>query len=289
MKKAFRFILTLCVSLGLFSCFGDTTPVAPNSIFTKYPLTEGNIWNYHRLIRFHNINPDSLSNRFPDTLFSNHVLVESLGKTKLLGLFETYVLVERMSDSVTINPPDVGRSYYANEEDGLYLKGYSGTGLSMPKNSTRSLKFKNIYYRDITHLLAQLNVHRINPVGSSPDSLYLEIPPKKVLEYPLHVGSSWIYREPGDPFIIGKKIKSQGIISITAGKFLVFQMVWMYDLDGDGQWDDDIIIVDDYARIGLVRRSITITDIIITDEWLNEIGTYDYSELTELVSYQVNN
>ena len=60
-------------------------------------------------------------------------------------------------------------------------------------------------------------------------------------------------------------------------------------MNGDDQWDDDIILVDDYTSIGLVRRSITITDIIITDEWLNEIGTYDYSELTELVSYQVDN
>ena len=51
--------------------------------------------------------------------------------------------------------------------------------------------------------------------------------------------------------------------------------------------DEEIRIVDEYAAIGMVKRTISIRDIKITDEFLTVLGTCDYIEISELLSYSV--
>ena len=271
----------------LMSCTGNISPLETLSTFESYPLTQGNTWNYQRSINFTNIHPTSLASRFQDTLITENITVKSLGKYKLLGLFDTILLTESLSDSFSTSPRYIGQSYYANNEEGLFLHGYSGTGLSMPKSSGTSLQLKGHIFRNIEELLEYLEMNRLLSRPQRMDSIYLEVPPKKVIEYPIQIGHPWIYREAGDPFKIGKQFSGNAISTVKAGTFIVYHLEWLYDLNNDGIWDEDIRIVDEYATIGMVQRTITVNDIKITDEYLNVLGSYTYLEISELLNYTV--
>ena len=127
----------LFLSLLLFKCFGDTNPLENPHLLTKYPLKEGNYWNYHRTYYI----PYSFPG-FQDTVISEYYEIECLGKEKLAGLFDTYPLVSTATDTLQ-SPLNIrGKLYYSNESDGMYLYGYTGSGLSMPKNSIKTIYFK---------------------------------------------------------------------------------------------------------------------------------------------------
>ena len=287
MKNFIKILFYLFLPVIMSSCVGNISPLETMSAFETYPLAQGNTWNYQRSIKFTNIQPGSLTGRFIDTLITENITVRSLGNYKLLGLFDTILLTESFTDSFITNPRYIGRSYYANNADGLFLYGYSGTGLSMPKSTGSFLQLNGHLFRNIEELLGYLEMNRILSIPQRMDSVYLEVPPKKVVEYPIQTGHLWIYREAGDPFRIGKQFSGEDIITVEAGTFLVYHLEWLYDLDNDGMWDEDIRIVDEYAAIGMVKRTITINDIKITDEYLNVLGSYTYLEISELLTYTV--
>jgi len=288
MKKIAVFCLVIVLSSNLLHCFGEANPLEGLKRLHEYPSTEGTYWDYSRVLQFKKVFPDSLKDLFGDTLFSEYVTVKCMGKRKLLDLIDTFLLVEGPTDSIHGNGTIYGKSYYANQQDGMYLHGHMGTGMSMPKNTAPSLKFSERYFLDINDLLTQLSVNRIFPVSPGLDSVHLEVPPKKVLQYPIKIGAFWIYRKSGDPFKIAKKITGQDFITVKAGNYVALQVKWLYDFNEDGEWDEDIEIVDDYADIGLVKRTISLRNLQIIDEFLNVIGSYDYLEVSELLSYGIN-
>ena len=88
--------------------------------------------------------------------------------------------------------------------------------------------------------------------------------------------------------MIKKKIAESEVLETPAGTFFCYRIEWLYDINYDGRLDDDIHLADYYSAIGLVRRSIKIQDLVITDENSPDgIGVFDYSEEYQLINYQV--
>jgi hypothetical protein len=289
MKKVFIKMLAIFFSTVLLNCFGDANPLTDTKLLEKYPLSKGNYWNYHRTFQFPNLPAGAFVHSMTDTIISEYYTVECLGKESLVGLFNTFLLIVKSNDSIQTVPTIWGKSYYANEKDGLYLYGYTGNSLSMPKNARPTIKFKETYYQNIDNLLSQLSIDPFFPGLKSLDSLYLEIPPVKILEYPMRTNAFWIMRESGapSPYKIAKKILGHRLVTVKAGIFNAYQVNFLYDMDGDGEWEKDISMVDDYADIGLVRRTFVIKDVKLIDEFGNVIGIFDLWDKYELINYQV--
>ena len=70
------------------------------------------------------------------------------------------------------------------------------------------------------------------------------------------------------------QINSQEVIELTSGIFDTYQIKWLYDLDHDGVWDDDIWIIDNLSSQGLVSRSIYVLGATAMDENGNPIDGY---------------
>jgi hypothetical protein len=217
-----------------------------------------------------------------DTIISEYYTIECLNQEDLLGLFPTYPLITKCNDTTQSTPPIYGSSYYSNESDGLYLYGYTGLGLIVPKITSITVQFKGKYYQNINHLISRLSTDHLFSLMPQSDSIYLEIPPVKILPYPIKIGEFWGFREV-DGFRIAKTISGREMVSVPAGVFDAYQVRFLYDLDEDGEWDENISIVDDYAAAGLIRRFFIIKDARFIDEFGNVIAIVDLWDKYELI------
>jgi hypothetical protein len=116
----------------------------------------------------------------------------------------------------------------------------------------------------------------------------LEDPPVKSLQYPLTIGSQWTRRTTGNPWRIDKQVTGQEQITVPAGEFDAFQIKWLYDLDADGNWDEEVTYVDYVADVGLVKRVISISGIEITSPWGDSAGYAEFTEVIQLTGYNID-
>jgi hypothetical protein len=97
------------------------------------------------------------------------------------------------------------------------------------------------------------------------------------LVYPWRVGKKWTYREPpATPLTIEKHITGYGTVTVPAGKFKAYHVVWSYD------FAPDLHVADDIAEIGLVRRVVTLEH---QTQWTyeNPFAGSDYTAIQETV------
>jgi len=285
MKKLVFSTLIIFMVILFPSCFGETNPTEVQEELTQYPLSVGNIWQYEQEGKYINIRPDSLIGHLPGTILKNSTIVSIPRRQTLLGTIETYVIREEFfwGGSLELS----GEHYYDNQSDGFYLHAYKGLITILPKNSPLSLGFKNKAYQGINEILMEFDISWRYPTNSAADSIIMEIPPLMILPYPLEIGQSWIYREEANQLKIVKKVVTSETINISAGQFTVKVVQWFYDLNNNGIWDEDIIILDYYSSIGLVKRSITFKNMELYNQYNQLMGYVDYSEISELQSYTV--
>ena len=282
-------ILTTLVIFAVIlfpSCFGETNPTEVQEGFTEYPLTVGNSWQYEQEAQYFNLRPDSIMGYLPATVrkYSSTVRIEK--DVTLMDSIETHVIREEVYFGGSLER--YAEKYYSNQSDGFFLHAYSGLSGILPKIGYHTLKFKNKTYKDMDHLLREITIKLQYPANSVLDSIYFEIPPLMVLPYPLQIGQSWNLRGTGDPFKIDKKVVDRETINCPAGRFVVDTIQWLYDFEGYGQWDEDIIYLDYYSSIGLVKRSIIIKNVAMVDQSGFAIGYVDYFEISELQTYAVH-
>jgi hypothetical protein len=108
-----------------------------------------------------------------------------------------------------------------------------------------------------------------------------------VLVYPLFQGKEWTYREPNSPFHIGKKVLNQQLLSTTAGIFFASRIAWMWDINNDLVWDQNIEGYDYIGANGLIKRIFIYKDLVVSNESNPEgIGYIDYQTEYTLVSLE---
>lgn len=278
--------IILSFSLLVFlSCIGEPTPVQETSPLTQYPLSIGNSWEYQRIAQFTNFRPDSIRNRVRDTLDFTRINVTIPGMKELQSNKTAFILQEKsMISPVT----GIGsESYYTQDSYGLYLDAQMGKSIVLPKNANTKIRFMELHFRDINGLLTKLHIPQHVTAATSSDSIKLYNPPLKVLLYPLAPGKLWLYRAGDIPFQITKKIDNRETVTIRAGNFTADVVRLLYDLDNDGVWDPEIDIRDYYSSPGLIKRSILIRDLVVTDMNLNDLGLVDFSEVSELINYDI--
>lgn len=249
-----------------------------------YPLTIGNTWNYERQFKIYNVRPDSLK----DQLEYADTSVVEVTVTKMVDLTGYDNTIEMMGVETADRGTVTGYSYYLEQGDGMFLAGYKSAGIIvMPKqNAIKEIRFAGKSFSSFAELLSALTPGDVS-FHAKQDSVYLEIPPVKVLDYPLTEGNSWTFRPVGQPWRIDKEIIGNEAIETDAGSFQCFKIRWLYDLDDNGTWDDDIILMDFLAEEGLVKRVVDIRNIGTVLGPFDEGDLTDYLEEFTLMEYSL--
>ena len=283
MKLRLNLFLLIFAIILIASC--DKDPIGPKgNISFIYPLKVGNQWEYDRTFSTFNFRPDtSDNNQYTDTTITSSVIIQIIKKEPAPDSSNIFVFQGTLNEN---NLTIIYDSYYANLDSGLYFYTYSDPGFVIPKAAlNHNMLFKGRYFnsiREITSYITNAVPKNYVLIGSS---IY-ENPPLQSLKYPLKSGSQWTYRYPGNPWHIDKKILNYERVKVPAGSFNCFKIQWLFDINQDSVWDDDIIFYDYVSEKGLIKRSILFKDIIVTGEQqpdsIGLIDAKDESILTKL-------
>ena len=285
LKNVIVFVLIALAILLSLHCEKNDNPFKPDQERFSYPIQIGYRWLYTRTLVDSNFRPFTPKARsVGDTTASYTVTIEIARKETIHDSIETHVFQEILTDEN--GQTFESETYYANLDSGLYLFAYCGPGRVIPKsgNGTK-IYFKGMYFPSIDALASSFTKFSIRS-SCLEDSLMYEMPPLRSIAYPLEVGSQWLYRYPGEPCRIDKKVVGRGIEVVPAGELECFQIQWLFDMNRDGEWDDDILFYDYVAEHGVVKRYTLFKDCVIIGENDPEpIGVCDILEESVLTGF----
>jgi hypothetical protein len=280
-KVIFAPLLLFCFQF--INCEQSKNPIGNLYSDFIYPIEIGNSWEYDRTFILFNFRPDSIKHliSMSDT-FKTYSSTEIRNKEMLKDSMLTYQFIESMvEDTATFT----GEYYYSNQADGLYLYAYEGASHTLPKSGvSNKIIFRGLYFnqvQEITNYLTSFDYGRILFV----DSLNYENPPLQIIKYPLKEGLQWTLRETGNPFRLDRIILSEEIIQVSVGEFDCIKIQNLYDLNGDNNWDEDIMYTDYLSNEGLIKRVIYIKDLKLTDFSGQVIGEFDTIDESILKSF----
>jgi hypothetical protein len=164
---------------------------------------------------------------------------DSIGNFSKLILFEEY-------DVAT--PTNIHKTWYVNADSGLYSIAYSNPGSSqilIPKQPLKSFEYFIQTVKSIG--VAPAFYFGLSNSNQVSDSIQFYTYPRKVLVYPLKIGSRWI--ELIEPFYRERFIRKQEIININGTDYNCYKV--------EADWDFNITFNDyiDLSR-GLIKREI---------------------------------
>ena len=288
------FIALLLISLSIITCgciFSNDNNENTKKSFT-FPLKVGNRWEYSGELKFFNFNPDTMAVAFGDTLHKSTIIQEIVRTETLLDSIDTYVFHE------THTYENYGvfetNAYYHEKETGLYRVAYDrGSKLSLKPAVKEKIYFKGRCFSSVSEITAWIQdmLPRAKTVS---DSLIYEYFTRQSLKYPLEEGSQWVYHNSN--WRIDKRVEGKEKVIVPAGTFTCYKIRWLYDFDGDEEWDDDIGMTDYICSKGLVRRYLLIEGIEqSTDSYVNvsaagsdSLYTFDCSEEYLLTDYSIH-
>ncbi|MBU0561237.1 MAG: hypothetical protein KJ799_04945 [Bacteroidetes bacterium] len=262
----------------LLTAFGCDLFTESNESSYKYPLGVGYEWNYSHLLAAHNFrtqdeNLDSSDYVFTQS-FKTHA--EIVRKEIISDSINTFVI--RTTDDLEVYI-SYHEDYVNNQEDGLFKYAYRrGGGVSAvtPKRSNiTTLTFNGKKFNSTKELVDYYsgNVHHDGLLHS--DSLIILKDALQSIKYPLRVNSAWDYLKDPIPVKISKKC----IGTVSLYGYNCYKIKWLYDFNSDGQWDDNVVMIDYISNRGLLKRTMDFKDAGITTEYGPEIiGYIDFSE-----------
>jgi hypothetical protein len=266
--------ITILYIFIISSCGHDSSLDPGDNDFT-YPIRLGNHWEYQRTFNSYS---DSSFWQY-DTVVTSTVEMKIISKEVFFDSVDVYLFQESLTE--TNRPTFESVTYYNNTENGLYFYAYRGPGYVIPKPiPTGKIVFKGIIFNSLQEITQTISL-ALNKRENLADSLYFETPPIQSLKYPIEVNSQWTYRYPRNPWHIEKKIISKEPINVPAGNFECYKIQWLYDMDHNGEWDEEIIFYDYLSSKGLIKRSISIFGINEVEP-LQSIRAEDISVLTNI-------
>jgi len=277
------FIATIFLSIlliSVLSCSLIDNPVGHNEYDFIYPIEIGYKWEYSKELSPINFRPDTLN--IPSYLDTTATVIINIErKETIFDTIQTYVFHEVLTEG---NEQYEDEKYYNNLDDGLYYYAYRGGGYMTPKSNSRGkIFFKGRSFNSIREITSFIEEALPNKFTIS-DTLIYEIPPIQSIKYPLETGSQWIIRQSGNPWRMDKKVLGKETVKVPAGNFNCYKIQWLYDIDNNGEWDNDIIFYDYICYKGLIRRYILIKDM----EWRGEnneyLGLFDFKDESVLTS-----
>jgi hypothetical protein len=239
-------IAALCLSIAFVfvaGC-GDDEP-GPGQF--QYPLELGNTWYYTRT--WVTYNPDSSIN----SDYESRCVAAITDSFRLSGAL-TYRLDIYEGEGSTATY--WGAEFYQQSSYGLLRVGACGfPPHAYPKRSAQEAILRMPPF-------PSLGIETFAGSGSDCDSLesFVHNPGRLTIPYPEKIGHSWSYADETDiPFAISRTIDGTGQATVPAGRFNVYQIGWYYSPDLG------LSVIDEVASSGLIRRTMTIDSLALTD------------------------
>lgn len=250
-----------------------------------YPISINNNWVYEGDWVISPVSGDSINPYIEDLNFSftNEVIIDSIYNNDdniyrfQVNSFEYDGDDEQLSS---------GYRYFSND-DGLYYHGSDGNSSLVVPWSRESQIFYKI--NDNLYSLSEF-MDLINYGVISGRNECWEESPKLSISYPIFLNDQWIYREflndcdndteDSNPFRMDKLV-----IDISDN---IFTIQTLYDLDQDSEWDEWIRVFHTYSPNGLINYRVETDNTIMTDEWGNELGTFNSVFSHNLISSEIN-
>lgn len=244
------------------------------SSITSYPMQIGNRWTYDRFAHTYHFRPIDSTYQFHPDSFSSTITVDVTRKLLVPRVPETttdsILVTEFRSVESGLSSPSY--NYYTQPSGSLLLQGYVPGSLIHPKpaGTLYSYHINDLSFRSVQELMHFLE----EPLFSSEavNSITREYPPLLSIVYPLTTGDQWTFRPQGRPWRIDKR--TGALRWDLQQRLWYYEVRWLYDLNGDGVWDDNITVIDRISAKGLLGRTLNILDIIITSSSGPEIVGY---------------
>uniref|UniRef100_A0A832G7R3 Lipoprotein n=1 Tax=Ignavibacterium album TaxID=591197 RepID=A0A832G7R3_9BACT len=241
-------------------------------IYSKYPTQLNTEWEYNTIMLFEyydstgNIDSSSVMD-LGHTICKITNINDSIGNFSKLILFEEY-------DVAT--PTNIHKTWYVNADSGLYSIAYSNPGSSqivIPKQHLKSFEYFIQTVKSIG--VAPAFYFGLSNSNQVSDSIQFYTYPRKVLVYPLKIGSRWI--ELIEPFYRERIVRTTEIINCNGKDYNT------YKIESEGDFK---VIFNDYINLtdGLIKREILIDSVaIISPISPDPQGYYKFGSISNLV------
>jgi hypothetical protein len=245
----------------------------------RLPLEVGRSWEYVRTFGIFNCRPDSgvLVPPLEDEALVERAAAAIVRQDSLFARGPAWVFGMAIVPLGTpVDPTQGAEEYFLEDESGLYLAAHRGYGGGVPpKPSKARIRFHGRTFDSPRELFASLTGAVDGRPSVDAESLVVEDPPLPELRYPLSVGSTWRYRQPGNPWRIDKRVVAFETVNLTTGRFECFKIQWLIDLDDDGTPEPDIEAFDWISSEGVILRRLVSRDL----EWATieggRLGLFD--------------
>ena len=277
-----KLILTFFICIFLFtSCKKKSNPTSFE--VKEYPLDSGTVWNYDIKYETYNFRPIVQGATHQDRTYHFSAKVIDSGEVVLPNGVRSHNFVETFQ--VEQGQPFVSHNYYVQRNDSLLLVAYRGGSQVAPKqNVTYSFQYKKKNFSSVDELVQYLFVSEyFNKEASLKfDSLMFPSNPIPVIVFPLKKGKRWEIHN-GDIFSIRKVIDVE-VLKIDS-LYYYASKIQKY-INGD-TLDQSITLYDWFGTQGLMKRSITVKNIAISDEQHPDgFGYIDIKEEFNLTSFK---
>ena len=253
MNRVDKVSIFFLIFVFFFCCKKSDDPTGPLAEDFAFPLKIDNKWEYAITFSTFNIRGDTTGINLNTTIVAN-VVLETVRKDTLQNGVKTFVFHETQTfESISLE----SETYYNNEVNGLFLYARSGEHATLLKSAAKGrLLYRGRFFNTVREILAFIERNIVNGVITI-DTLIVEDPPFKSLQYPLEIGSQWIYST-NNFSTTEKKVLAKEKVETPAGDFDCIKIQWINNLDTDLEFFDFI------CSKGLVKRSITAKDIRVT-------------------------
>jgi len=260
MKKLIFITLISILTAILLSCKSDTVTNTsginpPDTSGFIYPFAIGNSWSYTTKEYASDIHPDSILHYFSNYPITWTGTVTILYDT-LINNIQTRCFLEVLTVTQSIRQ---SRAYMINNDTALLMYAHrSMATLIIPDEKSGKIKY-NLDY------------------GPGDDTLLIYNPPYVMLKYPVVTGRTW--NSYGSTV---KKYEGYELVTVGAGSFKCMKTKTIFSSLPESPFYDY------YCKYGLLKRTVTYNDMLITNEWFPEgIGTADLTFTTTANSFNV--
>jgi hypothetical protein len=281
----------VCLALAVMMWSGGCDDVSVDPVITvTFPLIVGDSWTYAERYLATNFDPPEAESLFADTTIGAGTTTIS-GLDTLSDSIETYVFRTAWNRGLENGEFD---AYRNNASDGLFTYAVSDNRIWVgpPKVAARrsmGFLFRGRRFASLDELSRAFIPAAYMAPAKGADTLLYENPPVRDLAYPLWVGRQWAYRVavPGQSIAIDHRVVGIETVTVPAGVFTCVKIGWLWDLDSDGSWDDDIEGYDYLFAGGLAKRVFRIIGVGIIDEYGQTVCVLDYVDTFELTDYHL--
>lgn len=237
-----------------------------------YPFEMPSEWEYNTTYVIENY--DSSGNLSePDTIITENTIVQIVSDNDSLGIYKN---LYRLKSTDLSNPQFSENVWYLDADSGLYIVAYSFAGSSQPVLPKEKYNSELEVIRNVLCKL-ETKYFSLKITSANEDSIIYENP-RKILKYPIYVGSNW--QEMKTPFLIERTVKETRQIVLNIG---IFNCMRINRTSNEPFWKH--VTYDDYIdlNIGLILREMVVDSLPRTIEPGDTIGYFKVNSISKLI------